>query len=357
VCVRVVPHCASSRQIITHWKNCTRSDCAVCLPLKNATDRRNGMPVTSSPIVDRLNCTVPSSVDIISTERTSLTTADSPFISSVAHCTMLPASSSQSLPMNNSSGACTDVMSHSPDMLRFPRSELSCIESSQPSSVVQSLEHQCSDSNVVALREMEREPETPASQPPVDSEDKSGEDDLTVQQSVLTSPRCHMSATQIHSPDSFMSSCEASATTSGISSATPGSTPTSDVSLVLPSCEPCLSTSDGRLCSGRQSSDHCSLSAVESSCSDDSRHSDNIQQLQRRLDNEERDDSGTAAAQTVDAMSCSDDKEQPTADQLTPVTAVSLSETTNCESAAKTACNNWRSSVTLELRNHLVNKL
>ena len=32
----LVPHCASSRQIIHHWQNCNQQECPVCLPLKSA---------------------------------------------------------------------------------------------------------------------------------------------------------------------------------------------------------------------------------------------------------------------------------------------------------------------------------
>ena len=30
-----VKHCASSRQIIQHWKACRKTDCPVCAPLKD----------------------------------------------------------------------------------------------------------------------------------------------------------------------------------------------------------------------------------------------------------------------------------------------------------------------------------
>ena len=40
VAITTVPHCASSRQIIQHWKNCSRPNCPVCQPLKGKGGNR-----------------------------------------------------------------------------------------------------------------------------------------------------------------------------------------------------------------------------------------------------------------------------------------------------------------------------
>ncbi|KAG8241752.1 hypothetical protein J6590_092620 [Homalodisca vitripennis] len=60
-----VPHCSSSRQIISHWKHCMRSDCPVCLPLKQADKNRsnpNGGVVGSQASVVAPNVSLDSPV-------------------------------------------------------------------------------------------------------------------------------------------------------------------------------------------------------------------------------------------------------------------------------------------------------
>jgi hypothetical protein len=35
------PQCATSQQIITHWKNCCKYDCPVCTPIKKKCSNNN----------------------------------------------------------------------------------------------------------------------------------------------------------------------------------------------------------------------------------------------------------------------------------------------------------------------------
>ena len=413
VCV-LVPHCASSRQIITHWKNCTRSDCPVCLPLKNATDRRNGVVVTSSPLMEKLSSTV-RSVDQQNiglsehmTPASHPVNTGSPVVSNVAH-SMTPLASLHptTVALTNSFSADSirgyvDV-SNSNSILQFPvashNGELQDAKPSQCGSVVTSVQPLqppeypasvllCADSSSTELQvEPSGLTETLV---PQQSETFGKGDDTALallkdetevagvvnEQSALTSPQCHVETTDtlttstMHSPDSFTSSCEASATTSGISSATPGSTPTSDVSLVLPNSELSLSTAEMPVSLGLQlavtdgsitAAGGSTLVVDESLCLDDSLQSD-IQPLQVENDS----CAGTDFAQNIETASCSEDQagnssKEHDVDQVTdvkciPGSAVS-SEITYCDSLAKTLSRDWRSSVTQDLRNHLVNKL
>lgn len=42
-------HCASSKQIISHWKNCSKQDCLICLPLKQSSDKQNKLAPNRMP--------------------------------------------------------------------------------------------------------------------------------------------------------------------------------------------------------------------------------------------------------------------------------------------------------------------
>uniref|UniRef100_A0A914MIB2 histone acetyltransferase n=1 Tax=Meloidogyne incognita TaxID=6306 RepID=A0A914MIB2_MELIC len=47
-------HCASSRQIISHWKNCTNENCPVCKPVKKYTNPQDAVMVQNIDIVDTM---------------------------------------------------------------------------------------------------------------------------------------------------------------------------------------------------------------------------------------------------------------------------------------------------------------
>jgi len=407
ICVTVfvcalVPHCSSSRQIITHWKNCTRSDCAVCLPLKNATDRRNGVVaeklscITQS--VDRQNAVLSEQISSASQSVNTVT----PVVNSIAHSTPLLASSLQPTTAESanslltvSSSTCVDVSS-SESIQRFPvvssHSEIPATKPSQCCTVVtQTSEYPAaalpcssSSSTLPGLQlESAGVTETVMSQQSeiigdnADkamslSKDETGVGDVVDRQSSLSSPQCQDTLTMfaMHSPDSVMSSCEASATTSGISSATPGSTPTSDVSLLLPNSEPSVSAGEMPAASAvTESSDTSAVTSTmlhtESLSFDDIRQSD-IHQLQVEHDCSGNSDSVQNVDCTSVTVSCSDeqaststkehDTDQVTVDDCAPVSTAQISSE-KCDPAAEKLSKDWRSSVTQDLRNHLVNKL
>jgi hypothetical protein len=44
-------HCTSSRQILTHWKSCTKPDCPMCGPLRGTTNNSNNATINKNEII------------------------------------------------------------------------------------------------------------------------------------------------------------------------------------------------------------------------------------------------------------------------------------------------------------------